>query len=246
MTPYIQITSEERYALSLLRKEGHSQAETARILARHTSTISRELRRNMWRCNGRAYVPSRAQSFTNERRRRSRRNSQFSAAEWAQVESVLHEDYSAAQVVGWFARFDILVISHEAIYRHIWQDKRAGGTLHVHLRRANKRHRKRYGAYDRRRRLAGMRKILNRPARASSRSRIGHWDDDTVLGDSHAGACILTLVERRTGFMVIGKLARRTAAKRNARLEALVRWQPHRVRTITADNGTEFLCKKAL
>ena len=61
-----------------------------------------------------------------------------------------------------------------------------------------------------------------------------------MLGDSQAGACIVTLVERRTGDVVIGKLARRTAANLHARLEALVRRQPHAVRTITADNGTEF------
>ena len=174
MTPYTQITAEERYALSLLRKQGHSQAEMARILGRHPSTISRELRRNVWRCNGRGYVASRAQSYTNERRRRSRRNSQFSAAEWALVESVLREDYSPAQVVGWFGRFNILVISHETIYRHIWQDKKAGGTLHVHLRRASKRIRKRYGSYDSRGRLAGKRHISTRPAGATNRSRIGH------------------------------------------------------------------------
>ena len=81
MTPYTQITAEERYALSLLRKQGHSQAEIACIPGRHPSTISRELRRNIWRCNGRGYVASRAQSYTNERRRRSRRNSHFSAAD---------------------------------------------------------------------------------------------------------------------------------------------------------------------
>ena len=245
MTPYTQITSEERYALSLLRKEGHSQADMARILGRHPSTISRELRRNVWRCNGRGYVASRAQSYTNERRRRSRRNSQFSAAEWALVDSMLREDFSPAQVVGWFARFDILVISHETIYRHIWKDKKAGGTLHVHLRRANKRIRKRYGAYDSRGRLAGKRHISTRPAGATNRSRIGHWEVDTVLGDSQAGACIVTVVERRTGYVVIGKLVRRTAANLNARLEALVRRQPRAVRTITADNGTEFHSYKA-
>jgi transposase, IS30 family len=135
--PYTQIASEERYALSVLRKQGCTQAEIARALGRHRRTISRELRRNAWRCNARAYVASRAQSYTNERRRRSRRNSQFSAAEWALVDAVLREDYSPAQVVGWFARFDILVISHETIFRHVWTDKAAGGTLHVHLRRAN-------------------------------------------------------------------------------------------------------------
>ena len=64
-------------------------------------------------------MPSRAQSYTSERRRRSRRNSQFSTNEWALVESVLREDYSPAQVVGGFARFEIVTISHETIYRHI-------------------------------------------------------------------------------------------------------------------------------
>jgi IS30 family transposase len=190
-------------------------------------------------------VASRAQSYTNERRRRSRRNSQFCVAEWALVESVLREDYSPAQVVGWFARFNILVISHETIYRHIWQDKKAGGTLHVHLRRANKRIRKRYGSYDSRGRLAGKRHISTRPTGATNRSRIGHWEVDTVLGDSQGGACIVTLVERKTGYVVIGKLARRTASDLNVRLEALVRRQPHIVRTITADNGTEFHSYKA-
>jgi len=120
----------------------------ARILGRHPSTISRERRRNVWRCNGQSYVALRAPSYTKVRRRRSRRNSQFSAAEWAMVESMLRGDFSPARVVGWFARFDILVISHETIYCRIWKDKKPGGTLHVHLRRANKRIRKPYGAYE--------------------------------------------------------------------------------------------------
>ena len=51
----------------------------------------------------------------------------------------------------------------------------------------------------------------------------------------------MTLVERNVGYVVIGILARRASADVNTRLETLVRRQPHRaVRTITADNGTEF------
>ena len=53
LLPYNQITADERYALGLMRKQGYSQAEMARALHRHPSTISRELRRNVWRCNGR-------------------------------------------------------------------------------------------------------------------------------------------------------------------------------------------------
>ena len=158
---------------------------------------------------------------------------------------MLREDFSPEQVVGWFARYKILAISHETIYRYIWLDMKRGGTLHVHLRRANKPFRKRYGAYDSRGRLAGKRHISTRPAGAERRSRVGHWEVDTVLGDSQGGACIVTLVERKTGYVVIGKLERRTAAELNARLEALVLRQARPVRTITADNGTEFHSYKA-
>ena len=46
MRKYHQLTSEERYALSTLRKQGFTQGAMARALGRHPSTISRELRRN--------------------------------------------------------------------------------------------------------------------------------------------------------------------------------------------------------
>ena len=171
---YIQITSAERYAISMLRKHGHTQAEIARLLGRHPSTISRELGRNAWRTDGRSYWAERADQYARGRRRLSRRNSQFSADDWALVESVLREDLSPEQVAGWFGRFDILAISHETIYRHIWKDKARGGTLHTHLRCAQKRLRKRYGAYDSRGRLAGKRPITTRPVGATNRSTIGH------------------------------------------------------------------------
>ena len=246
MKPYAQITPHERYALSLLRRQGYTQAAIARVLCRHPSTIGRALRRNVWREDGRTYRPRKAQSYTNQRRRVSRRNSQFSAADWALVESVLREDFSPAQVVGWFTRFRILTISHETIYRYIGEDKKRGGTLHGHLRRANQRVRKRYGAYDRRGRLAGKRHISTRPAGAANRSRDGHWEVDTVLGNSQSGACIVTLVERKCGFTVIGKLPRRAAPELNWRLEQLIARQPRLVRTITADHGTEFHSYTAL
>lgn len=47
MTPYTLITAEERQALSLLLTGRYREAEMARILGRHPSTISRELRRNV-------------------------------------------------------------------------------------------------------------------------------------------------------------------------------------------------------
>lgn len=243
---YIQITSEERYAIALLRKQGHTGRQIATLLGRAPSTISREVRRNVWRVDGRSYWAQRAHDYSVARRRRSRRNEHFTPDDWALVESVLREDFSPEQTAGWLGTYGILAISHETIYRHIWDDKEAGGTLHTHLRCAQKQLRKRYGAYDSRGRLAGKRALATRPAGATNRSTLGHWEIDTVLGSSQAGPCIMTLVERRTGFLIIGKLERRATAELNARLIALIERETKPIRTITADNGTEFHSYKAV
>jgi len=111
-----------------------------------------------------------------------------------------------------------------------------GGELYRHLRGAQKLKWKRYGAYDSRGRLAGKRPIATRPAEAEHRSRFGHWEGDTVLGAGQAGPCVLTLGERKSGFLALGKLEQRTGAFVTAPSSA----QPRLVRTITVDNGTEF------
>lgn len=43
---YRQVTFAERYTLGLLRRDGASPAAIARVLGRHRSSISREVRRN--------------------------------------------------------------------------------------------------------------------------------------------------------------------------------------------------------
>ncbi|MEX2182604.1 MAG: IS30 family transposase, partial [Gemmatimonadaceae bacterium] len=179
----------------------------------------------------------RAQSYTNYRRRISRRNTQFTKAEWAFVEYLLREDWSPEQIVGWCGRFDLLAISHETIYRRIHQDRARGGTLYTHLRVMTKNLRKRYGTYDSRGRLAGKRHLATRPAGATNRSRVGHWEGDTVMGSTKDTACILTLVERKSGFLAIGQLSSRQAPEVNTRLRQLIEAQPRPVRTLTLDNG---------
>lgn len=170
---YTQITLPERYAIWALRKQGYTPPAIARELKRDRSTITREIRRNVWRENRVRYFPLKAQRYTNQRRRMSRRGTQFSDEAWAFVEYFLREDWSPEQIVGWCARFGLLAISHETIYRRIWKDRKNGGTLWTHLRVVTKKYRKRYGAYDSRGRLAGKRHISTRPAGAEHRSRIG-------------------------------------------------------------------------
>ena len=106
----------------------------ARVLGRSRRTISRELRRNISTSDGASYRPQLAHWYARRRLKHSRRNARFSAANWATVDARLALDWSPEQIVGWCTRFDLLAISHESIYRHVWADQRAGGTLHGHLR----------------------------------------------------------------------------------------------------------------
>lgn len=236
---YRQITFAERYTLGLLRQRGLAPAAIAQVLGRHRSTVWREVRRNQAHSDA-TYRPQLADWYARGRRSRSRRNRRFTAAAWARVQALLRQDWSPEQVAGWLRRRGELAISHETIYRYIWADKRAGGDLYRHLRGARKRFRKRYRSYDSRGRLAGKRPITARPAAAEQRTAIGHWEGDTLLGAGQAAPCLLSLVERRTGYLVLGQLPRRTSAAVNRRARTLIRAQPHPVRTITVDNGTEF------
>ena len=236
MRTYRQLTSEERYALSMLRKQGYTVRGIARALGRAPSTVSREVRRNSRKDGG--YRPSTADDFARWRRSRSRRNERFTAADWVLVLTLLKQHWSPEQISGRLRRDGVLCISHESIYRHIWRDKRHGGTRYKLLRQASKKRRKRYGAYDSRGRLAGKRHISERPAAVEARTQHGHWEIDTVLGSTKP--CIVTLVERSTGYVMIGKLRARTVAELNRATIALISGAPSPVHTITADNGTEF------
>ena len=151
----------------------------------------------------------------------------------------LQQLWSPEQISGRLALEGRLSISHETIYRYIWDDRWYGGTLHCYLRQRIKQMRKRYGRYDSRGRLAGKRMLTERPPGAENRSRTGHLEGDTVIGgaDKH---CVLTLVDRKTGYVFIGKLKQRTVREANRRAIALIRGAVRRTRSLTLDNGTEF------
>jgi IS30 family transposase len=235
---YRQITSGERYAISALRRRGLSARQIACELGRAHTTISREIRRNS--CNDGGYRPFKASHRTRGRRSRSRRNARVTPETWATVERYLRLDWSPEQVAGFLRVEGICSISHETIYVHVWHDKTEGGDLWKHLRQATKKRRKRYGRYDSRGKLAGKRHISERPAEVEDRVETGHWEIDTVMGTEHGRNSVLTLVERATGYTVMGKLDRHCAAAAAARCIELVGRHAGRVATITADNGTEF------
>ena len=237
---YQQLTTEDRYTLSALRMQNFSIAKIAKSIGRHRSTIYRELKRNSTKQRG-GYTAFEADSQTRGRRRRSRRNRHYTEEHFKIVRDLLMKQWSPEQIVGHIRRKKLMKqkMSHETIYQYIWRDRHNGGYLWKQLRQSPKIRRKRYKAYDSRGRLTEKRHITERPKAVETRKYIGHWEIDTVHGRG-SKHCIVTLVERKTGYVMIGILKDKTTASLNKKTKMLIRRNTALFKTITADNGTEF------
>jgi len=94
--------------------------------------------------------------------------------------------------------------------------------------------------------------IEQRPVEADTRKQFGHWEMDLVAGSARGStATLLTLVERKHRHTIIRKLPDKTQASVLKALRGIERHHGSRrfrllFRTITVDNGSEFLDVEAL
>jgi transposase, IS30 family len=237
---YIHLGVGERQTLIRLHTQGFSNRAIGKILNRSHTTIARELVRNKHH-NGdhEYYTYSIAQKKAMGRRSRSRKKSQYTDDQWDTVDNLIKEDLSPEQVSNLLRIQRLPHPCHEAIYQHIYKDKRCGGTLYTHLRHRCRKKRKRYRSKDSRGVLRGKTMIDDRPQHINERREHGHWEIDTVMGKGSKD-CIVTMVERRTRYVWIGKLEEHTVACLNAAVIKFIVSTPLPVLSITSDNGTEF------
>ena len=233
MRTYKQLTSGQRYQISVLKKIGSSPTEIAKELEVHKSTILRELTRNT---GARGYRPKQADEKAMSRR--SKAKPRIEADKWKVVEEKLRQDWSPEQVSGWLKKQSGPSISHEWIYQHILADQHSGGDLYKHLR-CQKKRRKRYGSPERRGTLSNRVSIEERPEVVTQRERLGDWEVDTVVGKNQQGA-LVSLVERKSRYTLLGLVQRRQADLVKQTVIAMLIPLADRVLSITSDNGKEF------
>lgn len=236
MKPYKQLTREQRYQISGLKKAGLNQSQIADELVVHKSTISREFRRNKGR---RGWHPKQAQELRDERRKNCANAQRHSLLEWTEVERLIRQDMSPEQASQRLALEGGLQISHESIYLHIYADKRRGGDLCRHLR-CQKPRRKRYASgQERRGTIKNRVGIDERPVIVEQKSRIGDWEGDTVIGKNHRGA-LVTLAERKSRYILAAQVPDKHASGVTAAVTRLLRPHKGKCYTMTFDNGKEF------
>jgi IS30 family transposase len=152
---------------------------------------------------------------------------------------LIREDLSPEQAANRLELEGELQISHEAIYRHVYADKRDGGDLYQHLR-SQKPRRKRYASGQERRGMIKNRvSIDERPEIVAKKIRIGDWEGDTVIGKNHKGG-LVTLAERKSRYVLAGHIRSKHADGVTAVTTNLLSPHKDKCHTITFDNGKEF------
>ena len=233
---YQQLTKDERYQIKACLQIDMKQVDIAKLLKRSPATISREIKRNTGK---RGYRPKQANDQATMRRLTAEKSIKLTNEIKQDIVKLIKQELSPEQVCDYLITHGKTKLHHETIYRMLLQDKCDGGTLYKHLRHLHKSHRKRYGSYERRGRIKNAVSIEQRPAIVDSRSRIGDWEGDTVIGKDHKSA-IYTLVDRKSLYTVIVKLNGKNATELADKTIKALEPISNKIHTITYDNGLEF------
>lgn len=241
---YRHLTMDQRNVIYRMRFLGHTDAEIARCLGCHRSTIGREGKRNA-ASDGR-YDAGAAQTRAHVRRRAHLRRPKTGNPRLMEyVEERLREHWSPEQIAGRLATHPPaglvgLSISHTTIYRWIWSDPERAREFRPFLRIASKPRRKPYGKPSRQGQILGKRSIEERPAAANERTRLGDWEGDTMVGKGRRGF-VLTCVDRASRYTIARQIEACAVEPVAQQLQQTIRRLPAEKRqSLTLDNGREF------
>jgi len=233
---YHHVTRDQRCQIYALRARGCSIRSIAKQIALHPSTISREIRRNKGK---RGYRIEQADRKARERRSMASQAAKKMKSDLIkQIKEEIQAKWSPEQISIRLKEKGIF-ISHETIYKMIWANKEDGGILYKHLRHHGKGYNKRSSGKAGRGCIPWRVDISERPKIVEEKSRIGDWEGDTIIGAKHQGS-IVSYVDRHSKFTLLKKIEGKEAALVVAATLEKMKDLPHKVETITFDNGKEF------
>jgi len=225
---YKHFTLKERFALDTLLRAGYDQEDIAQEMARSPSTISREISRNS--SLDRSYNPYYAHKKAKAKRKSSKVNyckieSDTNLAK--RIEDRLHPLVSP-EVIAHDEN-----ICHETIYAWIYRSR---PDLKMLLPQRGKKRRK-YGSKRGVKQgwTRNVRNINERCVGANNRSRVGHFEGDTIR---LAGGALLTHTDRKSRFEIVHKVPDETMDVAHATVKEDKKLK--RAKSITYDRGSTF------
>lgn len=251
------LTERERYNIEILLKEKLKPYEIAKRLGRHIRTIEREIQKGIVELlNSDLSLRKEYCADTAQRvylRNASNKGPGLKIGKDHKLvkhieNKIIKEKYSPDAVIGEIKakglKFETSICT-KTLYNYIEQD--------VFLNITNKdlpvKKNKKKGTYNKvqivHKNLKGT-SIEERPESIEKRDEYGHWEMDCVVGkQSGSGAALLVLSERQTRQEIIYKMPDKTQESVIKVIDSLERKYGNKFKekfkTITVDNGSEFL-----
>lgn len=237
---YKQLTLGQRYQIQALHEKGYMQKEIAESVGISPSAVSRELRRNTGESG---YCAETAHTLTTKRRVTARKACKSDERHMPTIRKGLRLGWSPENI-SQRMKLEVpdIALSHTTVYSRIASDKTQGGTLYKDLPRFGKRRCKGGKRKAGRSLIPNRVDITERPEVVDLRTRLGDWEGDTVYGQD---AYLVTLVDRKSRFTLIGKVDHKQADLVADTMIALLD-RVSSVCTITLDNGGEFAAHEKL
>ncbi|MDD7733311.1 MAG: IS30 family transposase [Firmicutes bacterium] len=162
-----------------------------------------------------------------------------------------YSPYCALELAKKDSSYALTPISLRTLYHYIDQDLFLSITK-KDLPRKGKSSKRKYRRVRKRPRVGGAKSILQRPVEAEDRQELGHWEMDCIESGKAGGrAVLLNLTERCTRESLLFKLPSQRGEQVLSVLDGLERKMGAKCfretfKSITVDNGSEFLDWKAM
>ena len=256
------LTRDERVVIERMSRGGRPPRDIAEVLGRNCRTIERELVRGRVEHKDSelrvkiVYSSDRGQAVhdlnTTAKGPELKLGANHALAEYIGHRIAEHKE--SPDVVAFrmrAARMDGAVCT-KTLYSYIDQGLIPGVSNETLWEKRKRRNRPRRSLHRSRKRPQKRESIESRPAHVEKRVEFGHWEIDLVVGPTAgSNAALMTLVERKTRQMICRKIPDKSQASVLRAIKAIeAQFGARRFRrmfkSITADNGSEFLDVESL
>jgi len=238
MTKYSHLNTKQRYQIEALLKTGMNQTAISKQLGVHKSTICRELKKNSKRyLKADIYDPEFAHHLTCKRKMLRSRYQKIDEQIVRRIIWLLRHGWSPEQISQVCKQRMIPMLSTEAIYLWIYDQKRKGMDYTHWLRRHHRKRRKRCLNKQPRNIIKNRVSIDKRPEIVAGQKRIGDLEADLM---KCTNGYLLTITERKSLVNFITKIPDKSTQTVRKAMISKLRPFKDQIQTITTDNGLEF------
>lgn len=235
-THYTHLNKTERTLIKDWKNQHIPLREIGRRINRSHTTISRELRRNLW-CGKHYYIRSAQEFYEYRLKQRAQRYRLKTQSTRNFVHQKLAIGWTPELIAGRLRTFNPeQYVCHESIYQYIYLE---APELIECLARKHKKRRTKHPYRGTVECIKNRVSITQRPTEVDDRETVGHWESDSIVGgDRKSGLNVI--VERSTRLVNMSFMKNKTArATKSVILRRLSNHPDELVKSITYDNGTE-------